>query len=302
MRSLSNFNNGDNTFQKLVIANDEEYEVAVLGDISGDGLPDIVYSGEFTYLSINNGDNSFTTTSQELTGTDEQILLNDLDGDNDLDIIIPADSLFIFKNNDGSFLDLASQAIDLEAHVVCADDLNNDGRNELVTFSPTDEVFQINIIENDGNGNFINPPITVASFSRPTVYTVPTPQIMQNNLSLYDFDQDNRLDIIYIDGYSDPNGIMLLRNSTLTSTTILQPEKSAIRLYPNPASEYLNFETELSTIAQFEIVNAIGQIVYSGKTTENRIDIHQLKAGHYTLVLKTKNQGGEISTESFVKL
>lgn len=70
-------------------------------------------------------------------------------------------------------------------------------------------------------------------------------------------------------------------NTSMTET----PKVEAI-LYPNPVQNELNIAVD-HTITNVEIINTIGQVVYSGN--ESNINVESLKAGTYLVRVQTTN-------------
>lgn len=61
-------------------------------------------------------------------------------------------------------------------------------------------------------------------------------------------------------------------------------------LYPNPASNYLNFASPKNQVYDIKIYNTLGQIVINLSSSNNqKIDVSQLQEGLYTFVLSYKN-------------
>jgi hypothetical protein len=61
----------------------------------------------------------------------------------------------------------------------------------------------------------------------------------------------------------------------------------AMKLYPNPAEDFIVFESSLLTVSTFSIYDVAGRKVLSGLTTNARmsVDVSSLNAGLYRLVL-----------------
>ncbi|RTZ46323.1 T9SS type A sorting domain-containing protein [Chryseobacterium arthrosphaerae] len=61
-------------------------------------------------------------------------------------------------------------------------------------------------------------------------------------------------------------------------------KKNTFGVYPNPVNDILNI-TGLSGETQFEIHNAVGQLVKNGKTSNNQIHVSELAKGVYVITL-----------------
>jgi bacillolysin len=75
-------------------------------------------------------------------------------------------------------------------------------------------------------------------------------------------------------------------------------EASAITLYPNPVESNLNVVLAKAEGSAFKITNTLGQLVSSGKLTENPVDVSKLTAGVYFIEL---NNGGKKVVKKFIK-
>ena len=157
-----------------------------LGDVNGDGLPDIVIgsTGETGHsptskvlparnlLFLNDARNPghfIDATATNLPATNDQtesVALADMNGDGHLDMVLASPSLtnrLLLNDGTGRFID-ASDRLDLqvpmesrEVHVV---DVNRDGHNDIVFFNITSNNFgwqkdpQARLLINDGTAHF----------------------------------------------------------------------------------------------------------------------------------------------------
>ena len=74
-------------------------------------------------------------------------------------------------------------------------------------------------------------------------------------------------------------------------------ERNSIILFPNPATDILNFQSE--EVASIEVIDVIGRVVLNGNSIKgkNRFDVSNLPAGSYIL----RAIGKTISTAYFIK-
>lgn len=86
---------------------------------------------------------------------------------------------------------------------------------------------------------------------------------------------------------------------TLSIPNLVQQEGvvPSLLLFPNPVTDYLNFEPKNGTVEQIEIFNALGQRVYKGPFT-SALDVSYLTGGMY--VVKSIGDQG-VSSVWFVK-
>ena len=92
---------------------------------------------------------------------------------------------------------------------------------------------------------------------------------------------------------------LVCNSNAPTFTEKLTTEKWGIRIYPNPAKEYLQVtnllnEKELT----YQIVNVLGEQVVDGTLDGQQIAISQLEKGIYQLILK---RGIEMESTTFIK-
>ena len=70
-------------------------------------------------------------------------------------------------------------------------------------------------------------------------------------------------------------------------------------LYPNPAKDILNINTNFGMIKPtYRITNLLGQVITSGTIENNSINISSLKKGIYLIELSDEE---EIFTQKFIK-
>lgn len=293
-------NNGDDTFEKILIADDEEFEVAILGDISLDGLDDIIYSGSSTYIGVSNGDGTFTINEEKFKGSDDDILLTDLDGDQYKELIILNNGVNIYKNDNGTILKSSETTMSNSSVAIKSGDFNGDGRNDLVSLRKGPFVFDIRLMTNDGDGNFDSSVETISSFDKLPFFQIPDSEIQRNNISVYDQDADGKLDIIYIDGTNVPNSIRWLRNNTIISSTTDVTKEDHLKLYPNPTTDLIKFDLDIKQFSKFEIIDLKGRLIKKETLDSNEISISSLASGNYIFILYSiEEQNNSISGNFF---
>ena len=81
-----------------------------------------------------------------------------------------------------------------------------------------------------------------------------------------------------------------LSNGTCSLAVNEAKENLSINIYPNPVSDILNI-SGISQETDFEIYNAAGQKVNSGKVSDNKVNVHKLLKGIY--FIKIKDRGKE---------
>ncbi|WP_267405218.1 MULTISPECIES: GEVED domain-containing protein [unclassified Chryseobacterium] len=70
-------------------------------------------------------------------------------------------------------------------------------------------------------------------------------------------------------------------------------KKNEVTIYPNPASDILHV-SGITTNANFEIYNVLGQKVEEGTALNNKINLHNMTRGNYFLHVKDKDQSVQL--------
>lgn len=80
-------------------------------------------------------------------------------------------------------------------------------------------------------------------------------------------------------------------------STVEIATKDSVRIYPNPVAEILNV-TKVSNKAEYQVVNAAGQLVLKGVISDNKVDVGALEKGNYIISVK---DGATSFSEKFIK-
>jgi hypothetical protein len=129
--------NGPGTFaaQTMYKTEIQPNDLAV-GDLTGDGLPDIVVAGGLTRLNVfsNTGKGTFTPLRDVPLSEPLAVTVADLDGDGQPDVAAPmvSNAIDIFLDNAGSLRPAGQYVTGTMAYALAAADLDGDGRNDLV--------------------------------------------------------------------------------------------------------------------------------------------------------------------------
>mgnify|MGYP001794521574 CR=1 FL=1 len=63
-------------------------------------------------------------------------------------------------------------------------------------------------------------------------------------------------------------------------------EELEVKVYPNPATEWIALEAKLSEDAVYSVITTSGNIVKKGSAIEERINVSDLSSGLYVLVVE----------------
>jgi len=279
------FNKGDDTFTKEILGDSEEYANARFLDVSNDGIPDMLFSGGGTNIGINDGTGTLTISDTKLPFALD-FEMADFDNDGDLDIITLLNNIKIFENIDGQFSPTPAVIIDEPALLFQVGDLNGDGLPDIVCLSRISYMLHVNVFENRGNLDFDDAESAVI-FPLPQPIAIPQPEILKNNVSIYDFDKDEKLDIIYVDGSNEPNTVKVMINNTLASNTEEIQSQNSILCYPNPLSTELNIEGVDFDQNQVYLIDIEGNRLFQIESKNK--DISKLSSGVYLVEVRNKS-------------
>ena len=140
-----------------------------VGDLNGDGIPDLVEADYENSVSVLLGNGNGTFQAQNTfsagNGGDESVALGDLTGDGNLDIVAANrhtdDVAVLLGNGDGTFQAPLTYATSNSPIFVAVADVNGDGIPDLVVANnnyfgifPAVGTYSVSVLLGNGNGTF----------------------------------------------------------------------------------------------------------------------------------------------------
>jgi len=98
--------------------------------------------------------------------------------------------------------------------------------------------------------------------------------------------------LAFVQNTSDKNILNVAKSNTnkTSSTEFKTLEELGIKVYPNPAYEYVNIDLLNSEKTKVSIINILGGVVFNKEIVESeKIDLTKLNKGIYFLNLENSN-------------
>lgn len=156
--------NGDGTFGAAVdYVAGEGAQCAAIGDLNGDGKPDLVATGQDSVsVLLGNGDGSFAAYLHYATGHGpSSVAIGDLNGDGKPDLVTTNAALLdntvsvLLGNGDGTFAASVDYGVSAIPDCIAIGDLNGDGKPDLVAGSSSYSLQgAVSVLLGSGDGTF----------------------------------------------------------------------------------------------------------------------------------------------------
>lgn len=174
-----------------------------VGDVNGDGIPDVLIANQHDSITIllGHGDGTFAPQMTHGAGRwPQHVGLGDINGDGGMDLVAANygshNVSILLGNGDGTFAEHATYDVGRHPGFVTLGDVNQDGALDVVTANSYSN--NISILLGKGDGTFARQ-ITYAAGYWPV------------SVALGDLNRDGRLDILSADLYSNSISLLLGR-------------------------------------------------------------------------------------------
>jgi hypothetical protein len=285
--------NGDGTFQSPLSYSSGGYEAEsiAIGDVNGDGKPDLVvanrcssYGNCFGAVGVllGNGDGTFQTpVSYSVGGYDPDyslpvsVAIGDLNGDGYPDLVVtnqcksdcgdgfgPDGVSVLLGNGDGTFQDPVSYSSGgVQATSVAIGDVNGDGKPDLVVANWCEHVGckgaadgSASVLLGNGDGTF-QAPINYAVFGHGYASKYYEPY----SVVIGDVNGDGRADLVTANAFSATVGVLLNKLTVTTTTEVISS--------PNP-SQVNQSATFTATVSSSSMVPNGSTVTFNNGATK----------------------------------
>ncbi len=323
-------NNGDGTYTNVAaeanMADPEQTWSSAVGDFNNDGWMDVVVgvnagTNGYTNVKRNNGDGTFTSVStgsgyDTVTSTGREYIAQDFDNDGFLDVLGSGNTIMF---GDGAFHYVANPNMYLLSTVDRPiGDLNNDGfldiqngTSVLFNNGNTNKWIKINLQGVQSNRNGIGARIEIYGAWGKQIRDVQSGTGFQNMSTItahFGIGQATTITQVIIRW---PSGAIDSVLNPVINQSLLVVEgssplgnanftNSAFSLYPNPAKNILNINTNENVAMKLaQIYDITGKLVIDTTVTNLSINVEKLSAGTYLLLLR--DEAGKDYSRKFIK-
>lgn len=193
--------NGNGTFQNHMDYPTGDFPNAVvLGDLNGDGKPDLVTANYFpdtVSVLLGNGDGTFKAKVDYFTGPNcSSVAIGDVNGDGKPDLVavnwLTDTASVLLGNGDGTFKSQVGFSTGLGPRSVALGDVDGDGKLDIATANQAAET--VSVLLGNGNGTFKT--------------KIDYPNNNNFSIALADMNGDSKLDLVT--GNNDSTGVSVL--------------------------------------------------------------------------------------------
>ncbi len=323
-------NNGNGTYTNVAVeanmADPEQTWSSAVGDFNNDGWMDVVVgvnsvSNGNTNVKRNNGDGTFTSVTSgsgydTVTSTGREYVAQDFDNDGFLDVL-GAGSTIMF--GDGTFHFVANpNTYPLSTVDRPVGDLNNDGfldiqngTSVLFNNGNTNKWLNINLQGVQSNRNGIGARIEIYGTWGKQIRDVQSGTGFQNMSTItahFGIGQATTIAQVIIKWPSgvidainnvDPNqSLMVVESSSPLGNASFT--NSAFSLYPNPAKNILNIQTNENVVMKSaQVFDLTGRLVIESALTNPYLNVEKLTSGTYLLLVR--DEAGKEYSQKFIK-
>ena len=288
---IINEGNGEFTRMDLPVLEDTNFGAVDVGDIDGDGDVDVVIAMNFesdeVVLYWNDGAGNYTMDVTPIADEIESnsIELKDMDNDGDLEIVaIGYNEIRIYENVDNFETFSSNSKYVNDVIMFRTADVNKDGQLDILVVRHDQSDLVIGILENKGSLTFSNS-TDIHSFPASNFVSYGEESYLKHSLQAIDIDKDGTKDLLFTDGYSEPNSVVYLKG-TGTFVATNEVEIDDISILPNPTTNFLqvNDERLKRKNTTYTIVNSTGLTLQTG-VLKDQIDVSNLISGLYIIIL-----------------
>lgn len=324
-------NNGNGTFTNVAssanLAEPSQSWSAAWGDFNNDGLMDTMIginsdTDGLNKIMKNNGNGTFSDVTagsgyESVTGTSREYVAFDFDNDGFLDILGAGNNIMF---GDGNFKFTPNgSTYNLNNYHRPIGDLNNDGfldiqNGQMILFNNgnTNKWLKVTLKGLQSNRNGIGARVEIYGAWGKQIRDVQSGTGFGNMNTLnthFGIGQATSISKVVVrwpSGTVDtinnviPNKTLNVVEGSTLAVSDLTNDKDSFTIYPNPASDVVNFKTKKEFVPiDAKVYDLNGKLVLQTEVVKNAISIKQLSSGVYLIV--TNDKAGNIYSQKIIK-